>query len=203
MKQEEEERREATKQEEEERRMMNRRTGATQRTTGEYEARRGVRGGGERGYKARREEYTPSEQENVTSSSGEEDKEEEEEEVKEGRKGEEQGEEEGEEEEGGGLTQVLDMLYYTVWTGNGESLMSHIKTIKEQTNFFHKNRLVVDIGTKEHLQKMGALEETSKVVMEMDTNVFAKARAKMARVENPTLARLYEEFYNRLQSTRA
>lgn len=97
-----------------------------------------------------------------------------------------------------GLTQVQDMLHFTVWTGNGERLMSHIKAIKEQANFFHKNRLVVDIGTKEHLQKTGALEE-SKVVVELDTDVFATARAKMATVENPTLARHYEEFYNRLQ----
>lgn len=94
-----------------------------------------------------------------------------------------------------GLTQVQDMLYFSVWTGNGESLMSHIKPIKEQANFF-QNRLV-DIGTKEHLQKTGALED-SKVVVELDTDVFAKARAKMARVENPTLAQHYEEFYNRL-----
>ncbi|KAE8277994.1 hypothetical protein D5F01_LYC23929 [Larimichthys crocea] len=97
-----------------------------------------------------------------------------------------------------GLTQVQDMLYFTVWTGNGENLMSHIEAIKEQANFFHKNRLVVDIGTKEHLQKTGALEN-SKVVLELDTDAFAKARAKIAKVGNPTLGQHYEKFYSRLQ----
>ncbi|TKS75729.1 hypothetical protein D9C73_010110 [Collichthys lucidus] len=97
-----------------------------------------------------------------------------------------------------GLTQVQDMLYFTVWTGNGENLMSHIEAIKEQANFFHKNRLVVDIGTKEHLQKTGALEN-SKVVLELDTDAFAKARAKIAKVGDPTLGQHYEKFYSRLQ----
>ncbi|KAE8277501.1 hypothetical protein D5F01_LYC24558 [Larimichthys crocea] len=93
------------------------------------------------------------------------------------------------------------MLYFTVWTGNGENLMSHIEAIKEQANFFHKNRLVVDIGTKEHLQKTGALEN-SKVVLELDTDAFAKARAKIAKVGNPTLGQHYEKFYSRLQGVR-
>ncbi|KAM7374943.1 hypothetical protein PAMP_007568 [Pampus punctatissimus] len=58
-----------------------------------------------------------------------------------------------------------------------------VLAIKEQANFFHKNRLVVDILTKKHLQKTGALKDSSKVDMELDTDVFAKARANMRLAE--------------------
>ncbi|KAK2813571.1 hypothetical protein Q5P01_000728 [Channa striata] len=76
-----------------------------------------------------------------------------------------------------GLGQTQDVLYFTTWTGNGENLMPHMNAIKEQANFFPKNRLVVDAGTMEHVKNTGSLENT-KVVMDLDADVFAKAKAR-------------------------
>lgn len=56
--------------------------------------------------------------------------------------------------------------------------------ITEQANFFHKNRLVLDAGTMDHLKKVGVMEE-SRVVMELDKDVFTKAKELMTMISEP------------------
>ncbi|KAK2811728.1 hypothetical protein Q5P01_000161 [Channa striata] len=97
-----------------------------------------------------------------------------------------------------GLGQTQDVLYFTTWTGNGENLMPHMNAIKEQANFFPKNRLVVDAGTMEHVKNTGSLENT-KVVMDLDADVFAKAKARVTKGKDPRVAQELDRFYDTLQ----
>lgn len=97
-----------------------------------------------------------------------------------------------------GLGQTQDVLYFTTWTGNGENLMPHVNAIKEQANFFPKNRLVVDAGTMEHVKNTGSLENT-KVVMDLDADVFAKAKARVTKEKDPRVAQELDRFYDTLQ----
>ncbi|KAK2814532.1 hypothetical protein Q5P01_000331 [Channa striata] len=71
--------------------------------------------------------------------------------------------------------------------GAGENLMPHVNAIKEQANFFPKNRLVVGAGTMEHVKNTGSLENT-KVVMDLDADVFAKAKARVTKEKDPRVA---------------
>ncbi|KAK2832699.1 hypothetical protein Q5P01_016588 [Channa striata] len=97
-----------------------------------------------------------------------------------------------------GLGQTQDVLYFTTFTGNGENLMPHMNAIKEQANFFPKNRLVVDAGTMEHVKNTGSLENT-KVVMDLDADVFAKAKARVTKGKDPRVAQELDRFYDTLQ----
>ncbi|KAK2814407.1 hypothetical protein Q5P01_000535 [Channa striata] len=65
--------------------------------------------------------------------------------------------------------------------------MPHVNAIKEQANFFPKNRLVVGAGTMEHVKNTGSLENT-KVVMDLDAGVFAKAKARVTKEKDPRVA---------------
>ncbi|KAK2812085.1 hypothetical protein Q5P01_000084 [Channa striata] len=76
--------------------------------------------------------------------------------------------------------------------------MPHVNAIKEQANFFPKNRLVVDAGTMEHVKNTGSLENT-KVVMDLDADVFAKAKARVTKEKDPRVAQELDRFYDTLQ----
>ncbi|KAK2829952.1 hypothetical protein Q5P01_017883 [Channa striata] len=73
-----------------------------------------------------------------------------------------------------------------------------MNVIKDQANFFPKNRLVVDAGTMEHVKNTGSLENT-KVVMDLDADVFAKAKARVTKGKDPRVAQELDRFYDTLQ----
>lgn len=77
--------------------------------------------------------------------------------------------------------------------------MHHMNAIKEQANFFHKNRLVLDAGTMDHLKSTGVVDD-SRVVMELDTDVFTKAKEKMITLKGPRTTKAFVHLYDNLQA---
>lgn len=73
-----------------------------------------------------------------------------------------------------------------------------MNAIKEQANFFHKNRLVLDAGTMEHLKQTGVAED-SRIVMELDADVFTKAKERMITMKGPKTTRSLVNMYDNLQ----